>query len=68
MDSELLTVAEAARFLRCSRGTILNLVFRNELVAIDIGQGKSRRMLRIPKDAIERLLENRRLGSSNPAA
>jgi excisionase family DNA binding protein len=44
---ELLTVAEAQRFLRISRGLIYDLVRRGELPSVRFG-----RLLRIPKTAL----------------
>jgi excisionase family DNA binding protein len=56
---DVLTVAEAAQFLRLGRNSVYEAVRRHELPSVRIG-----RRLLIPKHALQRFLDEQSDGSS----
>ena len=56
-DDALITVAEAARKLKVSRGLIYQMIHRGELAGVAI-----RRVVRVRADDLDRLIEAGRIG------
>lgn len=56
--SELLSVCDVARELRCTRHHVRHLIERGDLPFIDIGLGK-KRIARIPQAALDDWLRRR---------
>jgi excisionase family DNA binding protein len=53
---DLLTRAEAAALLKCSRDTVTSMVNSGLLEAFQVGLGQKRRQLRITRASIESLI------------
>ncbi|MBQ2876975.1 MAG: helix-turn-helix domain-containing protein [Clostridia bacterium] len=50
----MLTVTQAAKWLRCDRHKVAALIERGRLTAVNIGSGKERAIWRVPVESLAR--------------
>lgn len=64
MNTELLTIPEAAERLKCSKGSVYRLISLGQLRAVDLSVTGTRSKSRVRSDDVQALIEERTRSAS----